>query len=135
MKRINTNAILSASVLGNPIDAQWHAGQVASDWVSRGTLDWAVQMNYGRDTFSLHADRFARSLSKRQKKNHWIMGITTKSPTWEIKSQFQSLAKYRCKGVAFFSYGLLYDEHRFTKKSRLIQDLLDAHIVQKTEQD
>ena len=38
MKSINTQAILSASVIGNPIDGRWHAGQVASDWLNRGLL-------------------------------------------------------------------------------------------------
>jgi uncharacterized lipoprotein YddW (UPF0748 family) len=135
VKHINTNAILSASVLGNPIDAQWHAGQVPSDWVNRGAIDWAVQMNYGRDTYNLYAKRFARSLSKKQKRNHWMMGITAQHSTREIQSQFKSVAAYQSRGVAFFSYGLLYDEHTFTEKSRLIKRLLEVHLVKKREQN
>ncbi len=135
MKKIDSKAILSASVLGNPIDGRWHAGQVASDWVNRGTLDWAVQMNYGQDTFSLHGKRFGRSLSKKQKKNHWLIGISATHSMEKIQSQFKSIAEHRCKGVAFFSYGLLFKEHAFTKKSLLIKNLLEVHVVKKPQTD
>lgn len=135
MKSINTQAILSASVIGNPIDGRWHAGQVASDWLNRGALDWAVQMNYGQDTFSLHAKRFARSLSKKQKKNHWLIGISASHSTKKIQSQFKSVADHQCNGVAFFSYGLLFEEHAFTQKSLMIKDLLEAHLFRKQQTD
>ena len=128
MKSRDTKAILSASVLGNPIDGQWHAGQVASNWLNSGALDWAVQMNYGQDTFNLHAKRFARLLSKNQKKNHWLIGISATHSADKIQSQFKSIADYRCNGVAFFSYGLLFKEHAFTQKSLIIKDLLKVHV-------
>ena len=135
MKNIDTQAILSASMIGNPIDGRWHAGQVASDWLNHGALDWAVQMNYGLDTFNLHAKQFARSLSKKQQKNHWFIGISATHSTRNIKAQFKSIGNYRCSGVAFFSYGLLFKQHAFTKKSLLIKKLLDVHLVTKKQTD
>ena len=130
MKSIDTQGILSASVLGNPIDGRWYAGQVAADWMNQGALDWAVQMNYGQDTFNFHAKRFARLLSKNQKKNQWLIGISATHSVDIIESQFKSISDYRCNGVAF-SYGLLFKEHAFTQKSLLIKDLLKVHVDKK----
>ena len=129
IKTHNPNLILSASVLGNLYDAELHAGQAPQDWLKNNSIDWVIQMNYEKHNFRSNAKAYQKRFTKKQRNNNWIIGITADQSLRNIKSQFTSLSLYKCKGVAIFSYGLLFENHRFTLKSKLIKNLLDEYLI------
>ena len=86
-------------------------------------------MNYEKHNFRSNVKAYQKRFTKKQRNNNWIIGITADQSLRNIKSQFTSLSLYKCKGVAIFSYGLLFENHRFTLKSKLIKNLLDEYLI------
>lgn len=113
--------VLSASVMGNPVEGKHYAYQDSGAWVRMGLIDWAVQMNYGTRSFGPNLTAMRRTAGRRGFRNHVVVGINCKNSADEILAQLQSAEKSGCRGVALFSYSFLYDEeHRLTEKGRII---------------
>jgi uncharacterized lipoprotein YddW (UPF0748 family) len=130
MEQDKPRAILSASVLGNPVDGRMHAGQKPARWLASHGLDWAVQMNYSDALFSTHAVAFRKELSRQDRDEGWMMGISAEHDNRLFKRQLQRLPELDCHSVAIFSYGLLYEGHQATRKSRILHNFLSHHLEQ-----
>ena len=48
----------------------------------------------------------------------------------ELKKQFNKIKKSNCRGYAFFSYGLLFDQHMINSRGILIKSLLSENTTQ-----
>ena len=130
MEQDKPRAILSASVLGNPVDGRMHAGQKPARWLASHGLDWAVQMNYSDALFSTHAVAFRKELSRQDRDEGWMMGISAEHDNRLFRRQLQRLPELDCHSVAIFSYGLLYEGHQATHKSRILHNFLSHHLEQ-----
>jgi uncharacterized lipoprotein YddW (UPF0748 family) len=113
------NCLLSASVMGNPVEGKYHAYQDSGAWVRRGLLDWAVQMNYGTRSFSRHLKAMQVAAGLRRFRSSVVMGINCKNDIEDMLAQIDAVETSGCRGYALFSYSFLFDEqHLPTKKGR-----------------
>ena len=48
----------------------------------------------------------------------------------KIKKEFLKIKKSNCRGYAFFSYGLLFDQHMINSRGILIKSLLSENTTQ-----
>ncbi|HEY5653627.1 MAG TPA: family 10 glycosylhydrolase [Pontiella sp.] len=115
------SCLLSASVLGNPIEGYRYAHQDSGAWVREGIVDWAVQMNYGVRTFDRNLAAMKKSTGKKGFSNQVVVGLNCENSLEDIVLQMETVKKYNGRGIAFFSYRFFFDEeHRETKKGRKI---------------
>jgi uncharacterized lipoprotein YddW (UPF0748 family) len=113
--------LLSAAVLGNPVDGKNHAYQDSGSWARQGLVDWLVQMNYGTRSFDRYLKKMRKATGRRRFRSSVIVGINCKNETAEVIAQIDKVKAEGCRGVALFSYSFLFDEeHRVTEKGRLI---------------
>jgi uncharacterized lipoprotein YddW (UPF0748 family) len=113
--------LLSASVLGNPVEGRKHAYQDSRAWVRQGLVDWVVQMNYGTASFDRYLKMMKKAAGRRRFRSSVIVGINCKNDAEEVLAQIDRVKASGSRGLALFSYTFLFDEeHRLTEKGRLI---------------
>ncbi len=103
--------ILSASVMGNPVEGLHLAYQDSVHWARSGAVDWVVQMNYGAKTFKPYLEAMCKATGWKTFKQSVVVGVGCNNSTPEILSQLDTLKRAGCRGVALFSYGSLFNEH------------------------
>ena len=115
------NCLLSASVLGNPVEGKFRACQDSGDWVRKGVVDWVVQMNYGTRSFPRYLKDIKKAGGRRGFRSSVIVGIYGKNDIDDIFEQWDMAEDSGCRGLAFFSYTFLFDEaHQPTEKGRML---------------
>ncbi len=113
--------LLSASVMGNPVEGRYRAYQDSGAWIRQGLVDWAVQMNYGTKSFSRYLKDIRRAGGRRGFRRSVVVGINCKNDVDEILSQMEMVEDSECRGIAFFSYSFLFDKkHEPTQKGRIL---------------
>jgi uncharacterized lipoprotein YddW (UPF0748 family) len=114
------DCLLTASVLGNPSESRRHAYQDSGLWLRTGLLDWAVQMNYGTQTFDRYLAAMKKAAGGRRFKSSVVVGINGRNDRADITSQLERLELSGCRGYAVFAYSFLFDEsHAPTEKGRI----------------
>lgn len=115
--------LLTASVMGNPVDGKAHAYQDSGAWARQGLVDWVVQMNYGTKSFSPYLKLMKKAAGRRKFKSSVVVGINCKNNTGEILAQIDQVWNSGSRGFALFSYSYLFDEkHHETEKGRMLQE-------------
>ncbi|MDF7824568.1 family 10 glycosylhydrolase [Pontiellaceae bacterium B12227] len=120
MKRPD-RCILSASVMGNPVEGRAHAYQDSGLWVRKGLVDWAVQMNYATKSFDRYLHNMQKAAGKKPFKSSVLVGIYCKHEPERILRQIEAVKKSGSRGLALFSYEYLFGkDHLLTEKGRII---------------
>ncbi len=115
------SCLLTASVMGNPVDGKAHAYQDSGAWVRQGLVDWVVQMNYGTTSFDRYLKAMKKATGRRKFRSSVVVGINCKNDVGEISAQIDRTGKSGSRGFALFSYSFLFDEeHRETEKGRIL---------------
>jgi uncharacterized lipoprotein YddW (UPF0748 family) len=113
--------LLTASVMGNPVDGKAHAYQDSGAWARQGLVDWVVQMNYGTKSFSPHLKLMKKAAGRGKFKSSVVVGINCKNDTGEVLAQIDQVRNSGSRGFALFSYSYLFDEkHHETEKGRML---------------
>jgi len=121
--------ILSASVMGNPIEGRSHAYQDSGDWVRRNLLDWAVQMNYGTRSFGRYLENMRRASGKKGFASSVVVGLNLKNDLPDILDQIKVVQESGSRGIALFSYTYLFDEnHQPTEKGQVVMSAMEPFI-------
>lgn len=111
--------LLTASVVGNPVEGKAYAYQDSGAWAKQGLVDWVVQMNYGTLSFDRYLRAMKKAAGRRKFRSSVVVGINCKNSTDDILAQIEKARASGCRGVALFSYAFLFDEeHRMTEKGR-----------------
>jgi uncharacterized lipoprotein YddW (UPF0748 family) len=115
------NCLLSASVMGNPIEGKKHAYQDSGRWAREGLLDWVVQMNYGTKSFGRYLSAMEKATGRRKFKTAVLVGLNCKNDTDELLAQIDKVTESESRGLALFSYSFLFDKHHDkTEKGRIL---------------
>jgi uncharacterized lipoprotein YddW (UPF0748 family) len=115
------DCLLTASVLGNPVEGKYHAYQDSGTWIRKGLLDWAVQMNYGTRSFERYLKEIKRAGGRKGFRRSVVVGINCKNDVEDILLQLDTIRDANPRGYALFSYTFLFDEdHRPTEKGRIL---------------
>jgi uncharacterized lipoprotein YddW (UPF0748 family) len=115
------NCLLSASVMGNPVEGKSLAYQDSGTWAHEGVVDWIVQMNYGTRSFPRYLSDMRKAAGRKGFRSSVIMGIYCKNDITDILEQIDMTEDSGCRGLAFFSYTFLFDEvHQPTEKGRIL---------------
>ncbi|MCK4564491.1 MAG: family 10 glycosylhydrolase [Verrucomicrobia bacterium] len=113
--------LLTASVMGNPVDGRAHAYQDSGAWVRQGLVDWVVQMNYGTQSFDPYLKAIRKATGRRGFKSSVVVGLYCKNDVDEVAEQIDKVGASGSRGFALFSYSFLFDEtHRKTEKGRIL---------------
>lgn len=113
--------LLTASVMGNPVDGRAHAYQDSGAWVRQGLVDWVVQMNYGTKSFEPNLKAIQKAAGRRGFKSSVVVGLYCKNEVDVVAAQIDQVAVSGSRGYALFSYSFLFDEnHRETEKGRIL---------------
>ncbi len=113
--------VLSASVMGDPIDGKRYAYQDSGLWARQGLVDWVVQMNYGTKYFLEHLNAMKKVVGRRKFKTSVVVGVYCKNSASEVIEQLDRIKKSGSRGWAIFSYSLLFDrDHNPTEKGRIL---------------
>ncbi|MEN8254133.1 MAG: family 10 glycosylhydrolase [Verrucomicrobiota bacterium] len=113
--------LLTASVMGNPVEGKAHAYQDSGAWARQGLVDWVVQMNYGTTSFDRYLRAMKRAAGRRKFRSSVVVGIYCKNDTDEILAQLDKVRESSSRGFALFSYSFLFGEdHRETEKGRIL---------------
>ena len=121
------SSILSASVLGNPVEGRAYAYQDSGDWIRRGLVDWAVQMNYGTRSFDRYLENMRMAAGKKGFASSVVVGINLKNDIADLLGQIEAVRASGSRGMAFFSYDFLFDDqHRPTEKGRVLLNRIGA---------
>ncbi len=113
--------LLTASVMGNPVDGRAHAYQDSGAWVRQGLVDWVVQMNYGTQSFDPYLKAIRKATGRRGFKSSVVVGLYCKNDVDEVAAQIDRVNASGSRGFALFSYSFLFDEtHRKTEKGRIL---------------
>ena len=113
--------LLTASVMGNPVDGRAHAYQDSGAWVRQGLVDWVVQMNYGTQSFDPYLKAIRKATGRRGFKSSVVVGLYCKNDVDEVAAQIDRVNASGSRGFALFSYSFLFDEtHRETEKGRIL---------------
>ncbi len=113
--------LLTASVMGNPVEGKAHAYQDSGAWARQGLVDWVVQMNYGTTSFDRYLRAMKKAAGRRKFRTSVVVGINCKNDTDEILAQLDKVRESGSLGFALFSYSFLFDEdHRETEKGRIL---------------
>ena len=118
------NIILSASILANPLDARLYAGQDAPNWIHEKFMDYIFQMNYKSENFNENMKILSHEMGNNFFNNQAIVGIYPTDKKNEMIKKFKYIKRYRPKGIAVFSYGVLYDNHVLGKKGKVVTSLI-----------
>ncbi len=115
------NCLLTASVMGNPVEGKTHAYQDSGAWARRGLVDWVVQMNYGTTSFDRYLKAIRKAAGRRKFRSSVVVGINCKNDVDEISAQIDKASASGSRGFALFSYSFLFGkEHRETEKGRIL---------------
>ena len=115
------DCLLSASVMGNPVEGKRYAYQDSGLWVRAGLVDWAVQMNYGTTSFGPNLKAIKRAAGRRGFRQSVVVGIYGENDSEELLRQIDEIHRSGSRGLAVFSYSYLFDEeHRMTEKGRIL---------------
>lgn len=113
--------LLSASVMGNPVDGRKHAYQDAGLWVRQGLVDWAVQMNYATKSFNRYLGSMKSAAGKKGFRSAVVVGVYCKHDADQVVRQIQTVKSSGSRGLALFSYEFLFGkDHQVTEKGRII---------------
>ncbi|MEA2068097.1 MAG: family 10 glycosylhydrolase [Verrucomicrobiota bacterium] len=113
--------LLTASVMGNPVDGKNLAYQDSGMWARRGLVDWIVQMNYGTKSFNRYLATIEKAAGKKKFGTSVVVGIYCKNDIEDILEQVATVKASGCRGLAVFSYSFLFDgRHRITEKGRML---------------
>lgn len=111
--------LLTASVMGNPVEGRAHAYQDSGAWVRQGLVDWVVQMNYGTKSFDPNLKAIRKAAGRRGFRSSVVVGLYCKNDVGEVSAQIDQVRASGCRGFALFSYSFLFDEtHQVTEKGR-----------------
>ncbi|VGO23366.1 glycoside hydrolase family 10 protein [Pontiella sulfatireligans] len=112
-----SDCLLSASVMGNPVEGKHTAYQDSGDWARRGLVDWVVQMNYGTRSFDRYLLAMKKAAGRRKFASSVVVGIYCKNDVEDLLAQIETVKNSGCAGFAVFSYSFLFDEqHVLTEK-------------------
>lgn len=125
-----SNIVVSASVIANPFESKLFAGQDSVLWVKESLIDWIIQMNYNTLKFNDNLNKMTNKLGKKLTKNNLIIGIYCDQSKNDLKKQFNKIKKSNCRGYAFFSYGLLFEQHKINSKGKTIKSLISKNVTQ-----
>ncbi|MEI6892753.1 MAG: family 10 glycosylhydrolase [Pontiella sp.] len=113
--------LLSACVMGNPIEGRAHAYQDSGLWVRKGLVDWAVQMNYATKSFDRYLKNMKKAAGRKPFKKAVIVGIFCKHDPELILKQIDTVNTSGSRGLALFSYEYLFGtNHQVTEKGRIV---------------
>ena len=113
--------LLSASVMGNPVEGKNRAYQDSGAWVRRGLVDWIVQMNYGTASFDRYLKAIKKAAGRSGFRRSVVVGINCKNDADEVAAQIDKAEASCARGYALFSYSFLFGEdHQPTKKGRIL---------------
>ncbi len=113
--------VLSASVLGNPVEGKHYAYQDSGTWLRSGLVDWAVQMNYGTRSFERYLRAIRRAGGRKGFRRSVVVGINCRNDIQDLINQIETIRASGCRGLALFSYKALFDDqHRLTEKGRML---------------
>jgi uncharacterized lipoprotein YddW (UPF0748 family) len=120
MKSHDPKQVLSASVIGDHMEARRVFLQDSHEWLARGAMDMLFPMIYTSD----------HRLFKRRLQDHLhnthdrliIPGIMVNSPAG-LATQMRIASELGCEGTALFAYSTLFPNHRMSTGFR---DILDA---------
>ncbi|QBG47070.1 hypothetical protein EGM51_06555 [Verrucomicrobia bacterium S94] len=113
--------ILSASVMGDPVEGRLHAYQDSGHWIRSGLIDWAVQMNYATRSFDRYMKSMRKAAGRKGFRSSVVVGIYLKHDEERILYQIDAVRKSGCRGLALFSYEFLYGKnHQITEKGRSV---------------
>lgn len=114
-------SILSASVMGNPVEGRSYAYQDSGLWVRSGLIDWAVQMNYATRSFDRYMANMQKAAGKKGFHSSVVVGVYLKHDEDRILKQIETVKKSGSRGLALFSYEFLFGkDHKLTEKGRII---------------
>lgn len=113
--------LLTASVMGNPVEGKHRAYQDSGLWARTGLVDWVVQMNYATKSFSHYLAAMKKAAGKKNFKTGVVVGVYCKNDIDELLEQVKLVRASGCRGLAVFSYSFLFDtNHQSTEKGRLL---------------
>lgn len=113
--------LLSASVMGNPLEGKRSGYQDSGLWAREGVVDWVVQMNYGTRSFDRYIELMKKAAGRRSFRSSVVMGIYCKNDVKDLLAQLETVLDSGCRGFSLFSYTFLFDEdHQVTKKGRIL---------------
>ena len=113
--------VLSAAVLGNPLEGRTHAYQDSVLWARSGLINWAVQMNYGTKSFEPNLDRMRKAVGGHVFRRSVVVGINGGNSEEDLIRQLDTIRESDARGVAVFSYTHLFDaQHELTEKGRTL---------------
>jgi uncharacterized lipoprotein YddW (UPF0748 family) len=113
--------LLTASVMGNPVEGRAHAYQDSGAWVRQGLVDWVVQMNYGTKSFAPNLKAMRKAAGRRGFRSAVVVGLNCKNDVDEVAAQIDAVDASGSRGLALFSYSFLFDEtHQETEKGRIL---------------
>ena len=111
--------VLSAAVMGNPVEGKRHAYQDSGAWARQVVVDWVVQMNYGTRSFERYMKALKKAVGRRRFRSSVVVGIYGKNDIDDLLRQVEMVRDSGCRGLAVFSYSFLFDEqHQITEKGR-----------------
>jgi uncharacterized lipoprotein YddW (UPF0748 family) len=115
------HCLLTASVMGDPVEGRAHAYQDSGLWARQGLVDWVVQMNYGTKSFDRYLAAMEKATGRRKFKSSVLVGLNCKNDTAEIVAQMDKVQESGSRGLALFAYSFLFDEeHQKTEKGRIL---------------
>jgi len=126
------NCLLSAAVMGNPIEGKHLAYQDSGYWARKGIVDWIVQMNYGTKSFDRYIEAIRKAAGRRKFASAVVVGIYCKNDTDVLLEQIEAVKQSGARGLAVFSYNFLFDEdfHRVTEKGQKLLPALGPATVE-----
>lgn len=111
--------LLSASVMGNPVEGKYYAFQDSGRWVRQGLVDWVVQMDYATRSFDRYLGAMKKTVGRKGFRNSVVVGLYCKNDTDVLLEQMATVERSGSRGIAFFAYTFLFDKnHEQTQKGR-----------------
>ena len=108
-------------MMGNPVEGKNRAFQDSGLWARQGVVDWVIQMNYGTKSFERHLAAMKKATGKKKFKAAVVVGIYCKNDLDQLVEQVKIVNEAGCRGLAVFSYSLLFDEaHQPKEKGRML---------------
>ncbi len=121
MQQERPTCLLSASVMGNPVDGKVSAYQDSGAWVRHRWIDWVVQMNYGTTSFVPYLKAIKKATGSSGFRRAVVVGINCKNEADEVAAQIDQVEASCARGYALFSYSYLFGkDHLPTKKGRIL---------------
>mgnify|MGYP001826642324 CR=1 FL=1 len=111
--------LLTASVMGNPIDGKHRAYQDSGAWARQGLVDWVVQMNYATKSFTRHLESMKKAAGTKKFASSVVVGLYLENDAADVLEQLEIVKESGARGFAIFSYTFLFGaNHEPTEKGR-----------------